>query len=87
MEKQVKLIDAAVEKYRELILSAERYIWQNPETGYKEWKTNSYLKEQYQKLGYALTEAGDIPGFYTEIDTGREGPCVLIIIRCNFVSI
>ena len=79
MEKQVKLIDAAVEKYRELILSAERYIWQNPETGYKEWKTNSYLKEQYQKLGYALTEAGDIPGFYTEIDTGREGPCVLIL--------
>ncbi|MBQ4556465.1 MAG: amidohydrolase [Clostridia bacterium] len=79
MENQIKLIEASVEKYKESILKAERYIWNNPETGFKEWKTNAYLKEKYTALGYTLHEAGNIPGFYVEIDTGREGPCVLVL--------
>ncbi len=79
MEKQIKIIEAALEKYKDSILEAERYIWENPETGFKEWKTNAYLKEKYTALGYTLHEAGNIPGFYVEIDTGREGPCVLVL--------
>lgn len=79
MQRLVNLINESVEKYRGLILSAERYIWENPETGFKEWKTNSYLKDKYTQLGYSLKEAGDIPGFCVDIDTGREGPCVLIL--------
>ena len=47
MEKIIK----AVEKYRRLILDAESYIWQNPETGYKEFKTTKYLAEKYKELG------------------------------------
>ena len=69
----------AVEKNRSLILEAERYIWQNPETGYKEFKTTAYLAEKYQKLGYTLTMADGITGFYTEIDTGLDGPTLLIL--------
>ena len=38
-------ITKAVEKHRDLILAAERYIWQNPETGYKEFKTSAYMAE------------------------------------------
>lgn len=79
MEIQTSRIDAAVEKYRDAILAAERYIWQNPETGYKEWKTDAYLKKLYRDLGYTLNEAGNIPGFTVEIDTGRAGPCVLVL--------
>lgn len=75
----VELIKEAVEKHKELILSAERYIWQNPETGFKEFKTTAYLKEKYEKLGYTLTCPEDITGFITEIDTGREGPTLLIL--------
>ncbi len=67
-----------VEKHRELILNSLDFLWANPETGYKEWKTHAYLEEQYAKLGYELTLAGDIPGFITEIDTGKEGPTVAI---------
>ena len=33
----IKRITEAVEKHKELILAAERYIWENPETGYKEF--------------------------------------------------
>ena len=73
-----KIIDA-VEKNKELVQKAHKYIWSNPETGYREWKTTEYLKKEYEKLGYNLNMAGDIPGFYTEIDTGKEGPKVMIL--------
>ena len=69
---------SAVDKHRNLILSAERHIWANPEIGYKEWKTSAYLEERFEKLGYKLTRAGNIPGFYADLDTGMPGPKILI---------
>ena len=72
-------ISAAVEKHRQLILDAERYIWKNPETGYKEFKTSRYLAEKFEALGYQLTYAEGITGFYTVIDTGRPGPEILVM--------
>lgn len=69
---------ALVEKHRQKMLDALDYIWKNPETGYKEWKTHAYLEEEFAKLGYELTLAGDIPGFTTMVDTGREGPTVAV---------
>ena len=41
----------AVEAARPQILAAERHIWQNPETGYREWKTHAFLKAQFEALG------------------------------------
>ena len=67
-----------VEKHRDLILDSLDYIWKNPETGYKEWKTHKYMKDIFEKLGYELIEAGDIPGFTAEVDTGKEGPTVAV---------
>ena len=67
-----------VDRHRDAIFSAERHIWKNPETGYKEYKTASYLETLFEDLGYRLTRAGNVPGFFTEIDTGRPGPKVLI---------
>ena len=70
---------SAVDKHRALILEAHDYIWKNPETGYKEVKTSAYLEKKYEELGYTLTKAGDIPGFYCDVDTGRPGPTVLVL--------
>ncbi|MBQ8588860.1 MAG: amidohydrolase [Firmicutes bacterium] len=67
-----------VEKHRQLILDAVDYIWKHPETGYREWKTHAYLKDAFLKLGYELTEAGNIPGFTALLDTGRPGPTVAV---------
>lgn len=75
----MKEIAAAVDKHRELILEAERYLWKHPETGYREVKSEAYLVEKFEELGYELVKAEDIPGFYTVIDTGRSGPEVLIL--------
>lgn len=68
----------ALEKHKKLILDTERYIWNNPETGYKEYKTSAYMEREFEKLGYELVKAGDIPGFYTVLDTGKKGPEILI---------
>ena len=72
-------ISQIVDAYKDLILAAERAIWATPETGYKEFKTSAYLAEQFRKLGYELTMAEGITGFFTVVDTGREGPEVLVL--------
>lgn len=75
----MKDILQAVENNRSLILEAERYIWNNPETGYREVKTSKYMEEQFEALGYELTRAEGITGFVTVLDTGREGPEIMIL--------
>ena len=75
MDKFIK----AVEKNGALAKEALDYLWKNPETGYKEWKAHAYLTEKFRALGYELVEAGNIPGFYTDLDTGRPGPTVLVM--------
>ena len=62
----------AVDKYRDMILEAERFIWKHPETGYREAVTSAYMAEKFRALGYELTMAEGITGFYTVVDTGRE---------------
>ena len=69
----------AIEKHRQLILDTERYIWKHPETGYKEVKTSAYMADVFAKLGYDLVMAEGITGFYTNLDTGKPGPTVLIL--------
>ena len=72
-------IISAVEAHRRLILDAERFIWQHPETGYREFVTSDYMAQKFRELGYELTMADGITGFYTVVDTGREGPEVLVL--------
>lgn len=74
----MKEINFAIDKYRQMILDAERYIWNHPETGYKEFETSEYLAKKFESLGYKLTYADGITGFYTVVDTGRPGPEVLV---------
>ncbi len=75
----MNIVKTAVEKHRQLILDTEKYIWQNPETGYKEVKTSAYLASVFEKLGYELRMAEGITGFCTDIVTGRPGATILIM--------
>lgn len=76
-----------VAQHRTEILAAERHIWQHPETGFKEWQTSAYLEGIFEKAGYTLHKAGDIPGFYTDIDTGRPGPKLLIMAELDALAV
>lgn len=68
-----------VDKQKEKVFEAVQFIGNHPETGFKEWQTSHYMEEQFWALGYELTLAGDIPGFYTDLDTGKPGPKVLVM--------
>ena len=74
-----KKLISLVEKYEKLIYDTADHIWAHPETGYREWKTSAYMEQHFEELGYALTKAGNIPGFYTDLDTGKPGPKIAIL--------
>lgn len=79
----MKKIFDLVDNYKNLILEAERWIWNNPEPGYKEFKTNKYMAQAFEQMGYNLTYAENITGFYTTIDTGRPGPTILVLAELD----
>ena len=79
----IEKIRASVEKHRTAIFKTERDIWATPETGYRELKTNAYMKKIFEDLGYTLTCPEDITGFITTLDTGREGPTVLVMAELD----
>lgn len=81
----MKTINSIVDKYKKLIYDTADYIWHNPETGYKEFKTSAYLEKTFRELGYDLTLADGITGFYTRIETGRPGPEVLILAELDSI--
>jgi len=72
-----KIFDA-VEKHKDLILAVEADLKKMPELAFREWKTHAYMKEHFEALGYSLFIPGDIPGFYTDVETGRPGPKIAI---------
>lgn len=76
--KKIEQLIEMVEKQEGLIYEAADHIWRNPETGYREWKTSGYMAAQFEALGYSLTKAGNIPGFYADLDTGKPGPKIAI---------
>ena len=69
--------EAAAARQQERMRQAAQVIWEHPETGYREWQTHAFLKQEFETLGYKVKEAGNIPGFYVDIETGRPGPRVL----------
>lgn len=81
----MQYINESVEKARKLIIEAESFIFNHPETGYKEKITSKYLEDIFESLGYSLVKAEGITGFYTVIDTGRKGPEVLILAELDSI--
>ena len=87
MKQEYQILIDAVTKQRSKMDACMDYIWSHPEIGYKEWKTSDYLEAKFKELGYAVTKAGNIPGFCAEYDTGIPGPTIGIMgeldaLRC-----
>lgn len=79
----MKEIKSIVEKYSKVMEDAEQYIWDNPEVGYKEFKTNDYMIAQFEKLGYKVERFDGITGFTTYYDTGKKGATVLVLAELD----
>lgn len=83
MKSHIDRLFQVVENHKSRILSAERHMWKNPETGFREWKTHAYMKNQFEELGYQVIEAGNIPGFYADLDTGSPGPRLAVFAEMD----
>ena len=33
-----------MQKFKDIMYASERYIWEHPQTGFKEWDAHNYLK-------------------------------------------
>lgn len=82
-----ELILKKVNESLPLMLDAERFFWEHPETGYNEWQGQEYLAKKFSDLGYDIVFAKDIPGFYADIDTGREGATLCIMGELDALDI
>ena len=69
------VIDAAADE----IIAIGEHIWNNPEPGYREYKTSEYIVKELEKLGLTVKTDLAVTGFRADIDTGRPGPTVAIL--------
>lgn len=87
MTERQEFLVKAVDLHKQEVFDAERWLWAHPQTGYTEWEAHGYLAEKYTALGYELVMAGNIPGFYTDLDTGRPGPKLCIMAELDALDI
>ena len=87
MTERQQLIINNVDVHKQMIADAERWLWAHPQTGYTEWEANAYMAEKFQEMGYELTMAGNIPGFYTDVETGKPGPKLCIMSELDALDI
>ena len=87
MNERQELLASYVAAARQKMFDALDFLWKHPETGFTEWESHRYLKEAWESLGYEVQEAGNIPGFYTDIDTGRPGPTLCIMAELDALDI
>ena len=69
----------AIDNAKDQIMELGRWIWNNPESGYREVKTSARIIEELKKLGLEVKTDLAITGFRADIDTGKPGPTVAIM--------
>ena len=55
------------------------WLWHHPEAGFKETETQKYCLEVLKNHGFEACTWPDVTGFTCTYDTGRPGPCVMIM--------
>ena len=55
------------------------WLWNHPETGFQEIETQKYCIEVLRRHGFEPVTWEDVTGFTCTYDTGRPGPCIMIM--------
>jgi len=61
------------------LLEYATHIYNNAETGFKEFNTAKYINEQFINMGYKTETGTDIPYVKATYDSGKNGPSIAII--------
>ena len=80
---------SAVDKPQEFDFKLERHIWANPEMDTKNGRPVLTWRKGLKKLWPTeLTRAGNIPGFYADLDTGdARSENILISAKWRFFNL
>ena len=70
---------AAIEEAKDSIIETGRWIWNNPEPGYREVKTSGYIINELRKLGLEVKTNLAMTGFRADVDTGKPGPVLAVL--------
>ncbi len=73
-----KLLNA-VEARSDDIIAAGEWIWENPEVGFKEYKTAEYTSNIFKELGLESEEGIGITGVQAKINGKEERPNIAVI--------
>lgn len=68
-----------IEAKKAEIFEIADFLLKNPETGYKEFKTSAFVKNELEKLGLNVRTNLAITGLRADIDSGRPGPKIAIM--------
>lgn len=74
------ILKKAYELKEELTL-IRRHIHQNPELGFKEYKTTALIKKELEKAGVTIVDIGTETGVLGILEGEKEGPSVVTALR------
>lgn len=78
---------STIEENASKIIGIGQMIWDNPELGFKEFKTAQLVAETFQSLGIPFRTGIAITGVVATLDTGRPGPHVAIMGELDSLNI
>ncbi|MCP3966331.1 MAG: amidohydrolase [Lentisphaerae bacterium] len=78
-EELKKLVCEAIDLAQEEIIEIGEYIWNNPETGYKEHKAGKLVAEKLKSLQLPCFRNLAITGCRADLDTGKPGPVFAVL--------
>ena len=79
MDKLKKEICECVDEHQDMILGIAEEIWNNPERGYREYKTAALVKKVFKKLNLTFKDKLAVTGCRAELDTGRKGLTIAVL--------
>ncbi|MGI5900038.1 MAG: amidohydrolase [Christensenellales bacterium] len=78
-EQMKQAVCAAIDEKRDEIIEIGRTIFQNPELGFKEWKTSSLVEDVFTKLGLSFVKGLAITGVKARLKGAKPGPSVAVL--------
>lgn len=79
MDELKKQICGNIDDNRTMILELAEEIWNNPETGYQEFKTALLVKKFFEKLNLPFTGNIAVTGSRALLDTGKPGSSIALL--------